>query len=589
MRAFPLLFAILLAAAPTRDAFAQETDWYLVKLAGTPAGWMRETRADSAGLIRTRSTMFLAINRLGSQVVMRTDVVSVETAGGALRSLDIETQMSEQRVLTTVVVNGDTARIGMTAGGRRFDRDVALRDTLLGPDAARRLTAGRLLRPRDSIAYFTWDGQLNAPVTVTRTVSARDSLVTILERNSGSPVLSTYRVDASGRVLSTQLELPFGRLEVMLADSATAIRGAAGGSLGGEAYARTLVRTGIRLPRAREIDRLRVRLESPVMASAAASLEGPGQRILSRDDHSLVLEITRRRASAPVGFPVPPTPALREYLEPNAYVQSDDPRLVALASRVAGERGTNVVAAALALQRWVSDSMRFDLGIAFAPSVEVFERRRGTCVAYATLLATLARAVGIPSRVAMGYVYVNGVFGGHAWTEVFTGREWIAVDGAVPANGPSDAARFAFAWSSLAGGPGSLTSGAAVQLYNDLRATVERYEIAGVPRDVPPGARPWLVEGDRYRNEWLGLEVVKPQGFEFVQLDETWPSATVVGMRRGDEVVRVQHRLLRPGQAPQSDALVVGTDVYEVEVESPNVRSLRETVRRGMQAFVAKH
>ena len=43
--------------------------------------------------------------------------------------------------------------------------------------------------------------------------------------------------------------------------------------------------------------------------------------------------------------------------------------------------------------------MTFDLGIALAPSSEILRDRRGTCVGYATLLAALARSVGIPSRV----------------------------------------------------------------------------------------------------------------------------------------------------------------------------------------------
>src|SRR5678816_2254867 len=173
-------------------------------------------------------------------------------------------------------------------------------------------------------------------------------------------------------------------------------------------------RTGIKLPRAREIDTLRVRLALTDTTGRLPDLTAPGQRMVAREASAGVLEITRRYPRRRATIPVTSTPALREYLEPNAYVQSDEPRLVALAKRVVGTE-RDVFTAALALERWVADSMQFDLGVAFAPSVEVLERRRGTCVAYATLLATLTRAVGIPSRIAMGYAYVNGIFGGHAW------------------------------------------------------------------------------------------------------------------------------------------------------------------------------
>ena len=311
---------------------------------------------------------------------------------------------------------------------------------------------------------------------MTRSVTGRDSLLTIVERSSTTPLVTTMRLDATGRPVNTQFDLPFGRVDVSIADSATAMAASSGGSLAEESYTRTLVRTGIKLPRAREIDLLRVRLQSTDTAGRLPDLTGPGQRVVAREER----EHDRDHAQAPTRACNDPgcfDPALREDLEPNAYVQSDEPRLVSLAKRVVGTE-RDLFTAALALERWVADSMKFDLGVAFAPSVEVFERRRGTCVAYATLLATLTRAVGIPSRIAMGYVYVNGIFGGHAWTEVMVGDDWIPIDGAIVARGPADAARFAFAWSSLADGPGSLTSGAAVEMYGRVRATVESFTIA---------------------------------------------------------------------------------------------------------------
>src|SRR5207302_6737384 len=135
--------------------------------------------------------------------------------------------------------------------------------------------------------------------------------------------------------------------------------------------------------------------------------------------------------------------------------------------------------ASLALERWVSENMHFDLGVAFAPSVEVLERRRGTCVAFATLLASLTRAMGIPSRLAFGYVYVNGMFGGHAWTEVLIGDEWVPIDAAIVAEGSADAARFAFAWTALAEGPSSLSNSAGSRLYGAISARVLGVDVRG--------------------------------------------------------------------------------------------------------------
>jgi len=179
----------------------------------------------------------------------------------------------------------------------------------------------------------------------------------------------------------------------------------------------------------------------------------------------------------------------------------------------------------------VAENMRFDLGIVFAPSSEVFKNRRGTCVGYATLLATLTRALGIPSRVVMGYVYVQGMFGGHAWTEVLVGKEWFPIDAAIVAQGPADAARIGFISSSLRGGVGSLQAGPGQQMFGQVGIQILEYEIAaGKKVLVPEGAKPYSVKGDQYENSWLGLRVTKPTDFRFSRLDEVWPEATVVGM-----------------------------------------------------------
>ena len=96
------------------------------------------------------------------------------------------------------------------------------------------------------------------------------------------------------------------------------------------------------------------------------------------------------------------------------------------------------------LQDWVSQNLEFDLGIALASASEVVRNRRGTCVAYAVLLAALERAAGLPSRVVMGFAYANGIWGGHAWTEAYLDNRWIALDAALFSPGPADAARLRF-------------------------------------------------------------------------------------------------------------------------------------------------
>ena len=55
---------------------------------------------------------------------------------------------------------------------------------------------------------------------------------------------------------------------------------------------------------------------------------------------------------------------------------------------------------------------------------ELYETKKGICYDYASMLAAMLRAVGIPAKLVMGYVAPNNVY--HAWNEVYIeGEGWV--------------------------------------------------------------------------------------------------------------------------------------------------------------------
>ncbi|MBP7550762.1 MAG: transglutaminase domain-containing protein [Gemmatimonadaceae bacterium] len=122
-------------------------------------------------------------------------------------------------------------------------------------------------------------------------------------------------------------------------------------------------------------------------------------------------------------------------------LQANDPAIVALALRIAGnERDPRVVAERI--NRWVHDSLAKEITLSIPNAVQVLRSRRGDCNEHTQLFTALARAVGIPTRIATGLAYVNGKFYYHAWPEIRL-RDWVAVD---PTFGqfPADAAHLRF-------------------------------------------------------------------------------------------------------------------------------------------------
>lgn len=552
LRILAALLVLAAGAAPTAPPAAAEAaaqaaiheQWYVTSIAGRPVGSVHErAEAGEDGGVTSTTVLRLVLNRMGTKVEMDSSATFHESPAGRLASVELSLDLSEQATVVRARAEGGSLVIEQEAGGQVFTRSMPLESDLLGLEGVRRLSAERLAAPGDEIRYQTFSPELAAVTGAARRVTAVETLTVegrpvraleVEEKLDASPLAATLWLDGDGRLLRSEQTGPFGLVEVVRSDAAAAARAAAGGELPEESYAATLVPTQVRIPRARRLAALELELTHRRPQLGWPQLEGPGQRVLERSEERLVLAVERRRPRGVHPFPVAMTEALRPYLEPNAFLQSDDPRLAATAREiVAGEE--DLFAAALALQRWVAENMRFDMGVVLAPSVEVYEHRRGTCTEYAVLLATLARAVGIPSRLVMGFVYVDGIFGGHAWVEVLAGEEWIPLDGAVVADGPADAARFAFQRTSLAAGIGELNLGPSSQMFGQVDARVRAFQVEGeLRRTAPAGLALYTVEGDLYRNPGLELTWRRPEGFDFVDLDRVWPDDTLAALAGPD-------------------------------------------------------
>ncbi len=487
-----LAAALLLAAVPALSAAVSPAApaggsdlWYAVTIAGEPVGSVHEVTAVEDGAVRSLSTLKLVLNRLGTRVEMGMIVITRESLAGDLLGVDTELLLSAQATSSHLTVEDGRVRLRDRAGDRDFERTVPFTGELLGPEGLRRRSAAGLRKPGDRIELQTWVADLGAVRRVTRTVIAEETLPglgatwKIEETTEGSPAPQILWLDAEGREVQTLDLGPFGEMRSLRTDEATARQAEGGGRLPAEMYAASFLPVDRPIPDPRHVERLVLRLRHRDPGLGWPAFEGTGQRVLEKTTETLVLEITRQHPRTRLPFPLPATAIQdedRAFLGANAYVQPDDPGIRAAAeSAVAGAR--DPLEAGLALQRWVTAHMHYDLGIVFAPSTEVFTSRRGTCAGYAMLLTTMARAVGLPARYAMGYVYVDGHFGGHAWTEIKIGDTWIPLDAAVPTDGPADATHLAVQTSSLDEGIASLAGGPVMQMLGHLQ--VEVVEVGG--------------------------------------------------------------------------------------------------------------
>lgn len=89
---------------------------------------------------------------------------------------------------------------------------------------------------------------------------------------------------------------------------------------------------------------------------------------------------------------------------------------------------------ARAVETWVKQNMKaVEFSQAMATADNVANSLSGDCTEYAMLATAMCRAVGVPSRTALGLVYVPTADGKpylayHMWFEVFVEGQWIALD-----------------------------------------------------------------------------------------------------------------------------------------------------------------
>ncbi|MBN2308447.1 MAG: transglutaminase domain-containing protein [Candidatus Hydrogenedentes bacterium] len=117
--------------------------------------------------------------------------------------------------------------------------------------------------------------------------------------------------------------------------------------------------------------------------------------------------------------------AAREHLASGPLVQADHPRIQALAARIAPE-GADPWARACAIYNWVYTSIDKVPVLSLPSALDVLDTREGDCNEHTVLFTALARAAGIPARIAIGVVWSEDLksFYYHAWPEVYVGQ-WV--------------------------------------------------------------------------------------------------------------------------------------------------------------------
>jgi hypothetical protein len=437
-----LVLAGACVAAADASADEQPTEhWFSVHLDGRKIGHLHSTRTPEGAVVHSERRLQMRLERNGEPLVVSSRERSTESRDGA--PLAFETELDLAGHVTAVraeVVEGQVrisaGRDGHPPSEQRYpwpegallaegQRLAALRHPLVA-DARFEIAAFDPASQRRQQVH--WEvlgdqpvdihGQIEALVAVRQTVTTDQAddtgLVAEAWLRADDRALRRLRLPALG----LQLEmLATDRDHALSPDQPT------------DVLAATLVQSPRPLGLRERRDELRYRIDAgDVDAMALHGL--PGQRVLQAGDGQLTLLVDPAGSTHP-----PPTEA---DLQSTRWLQSDAPEIRALARRAIG-RERDVRRQMERLEQRVRRHIATkSLRIGYASALEAYHLREGDCTEHAVLLAAMARASGIPARVANGLAYTDA-FGGrehvfvpHAWVFAWIDGRWQGFDAALP-------------------------------------------------------------------------------------------------------------------------------------------------------------
>ena len=420
-------------------------DWDLVFLQNARVGFAHSTRrvirSDGHPLVHTETDMHLTLTRFGQSLPMRVTEHAYETLDGRLRRTAVITRSSQMAMEMDGRVEGDHLRLVQTIGKHQSTNRIPWSDDIRGPYAMERTMRRKPLTPGTTYRMTTFDPALG---------KVTDAIVTGRGTESVD-VLGRKRRLWRAEVTFSAKELQNVKITVWLDDQRETVKTHIA-MMGGLVLVRTtreqalapilgqtpdlalgtLVKVSKPIPAPLETHEAEFLLWlSDGSSPRELFVQDASQQVLQSDAKHMVLRVRR---VLPVRAPAHPQAnrVAREYLDPCPLIQSDDDAIRAVAKEVAGS-DTAPWPIAQRLEKWVRRNITtkgFKVG--FASAAEVIKRREGDCSEHAVLLAALARAAGIPARVAIGLVYLQGTtgFAYHMWTEVFIDR-WVGLDATV--------------------------------------------------------------------------------------------------------------------------------------------------------------
>ena len=430
------------AADPSRwDAVdVPEDSWQLILIDGSRVGYTH-VRTTTIGRgterrVRTSETTMLSISRFGQDLRIQTRLETEETMSDDLVSFSLEMKNPGAASTSSIgTVGQDGLEIRTTVAGRTTRRTVPWDGSVKAPAFQDRMLKQSPLKPGERRSLRVFLPQFGKAADVrfeadqVRSVKlfdgSRRKLLKLRITQSVSPETPIRAwTDEKGDTLKSEMDLLGRTMITYEVDEAVAVEAVAGPPL--DLAVDSLVSLGRPLPRGHRSQRVVYRITSRESLDADTVPSGETQQVETLDEWTL--KVTVAAAAEPTGRHRG-SPG-DEFTASTQFLQCTDARVIDHANRAA-PGGFDVWKTCRSMEKYVHEKLRSkNFSTALASAAEVARTLEGDCTEHAVLLAAMLRVKRIPSRIAVGLVYIESQisFGGHMWTEAFVDGRWIPLD-----------------------------------------------------------------------------------------------------------------------------------------------------------------
>ena len=446
-----MVFALATGLALWANGSARAQDaWDAIFLKGNKIGYVHtfieKVSEKGRELYRVRVDTVFSFRRLDDTVVMKMLYGTIETPEGEVLRLDTRTLTSDNEIR----VFGDAVKgqmnLVMEGTRQRQEKTIPWSKDIRGPYAAEQSMARKPMEENESRALKMYIPDLNRVVEFTLKAGpieeiplgdgSRRPLRKIVQTATldGKPrpeLGTTMYVDSSGQVLKSETDL-LGGMVMFRTTKEGATAPAAASNARFDEIRNTIIPVAKIIPNPRQTRYVQYRLslkdDDPAQIFPSDGRQG---FVATAGKNSAVLNVV---TGGPTEGQAGPAEVDAQFMRPNALIDSEDEKVQRLAKRAIGN-SRDPWDKAVKIEHWVFQNIRDkNFATAFAPASEVARNLTGDCSEHAVLSAAMCRAVGIPSRVTVGLLYMDDDrrrlkgFGFHMWHEVYVNGRWVALD-----------------------------------------------------------------------------------------------------------------------------------------------------------------